>query len=230
MGRVPRPDVRQQHPQPAAEVDREFPGDGVAGRYEVGHGLRGLVRVQAVPDRVRPQRVALARQQLGGAHRPVHLHAREGGRAQDVVEVGVGECDVRHGQLEEFLYVAADLHALAQRGARVDDEHPLGARDRAHRRVPARQPAAYDARREPLPPRLRAGVPLSLHTPTLAAERYGCLPAAVVAGHPTRRPEARGGDGPCPVRGARPYTGLRDLALVTIECQGRGPQGSPVRR
>lgn len=92
----------------------------------------------------------------------VHLGAREGGGAEDVVEVGVGQCQMRHtagaAPLPQGpLGRAAQQGALAQGGARVDQQRPGRAHGQPGRRVPAGQPQPPDAGGHPLPALLRPG-------------------------------------------------------------------------
>lgn len=167
MRRVSGADIGEQH-LPVAELDGQLVVDVVVrGDQQIG-GLGGRVAVDALPYRVVPQRVLAAAQQITETGRAEDLDARERGGAQDVIEMRVGERDMRHVPAQHTADRPPQIRAVAQGRAGVDDHDAGGARDHADRLVPARHPASGDTVTELFPPGL---FPRRMHTETLAPSR-----------------------------------------------------------
>ncbi len=164
---MPGTDVGEQH-LPVAELDGQLVVDVVVrGDQQIG-GLGGGVPVDALPHRVVPQLVLAAAQQLAQSGRAEDLDAREGGRAQHMIEVGVGERDMRHFPAQYATDRTPKVRAVAQGRAGVDDHDAGGPGDHPDRLVPARHTAPGDTVTESFPTGL---FPSSTHTETLAPSR-----------------------------------------------------------
>lgn len=167
MSRVTGADVGEQH-LPVAELDGQLVVDVVVrGDQQIG-GLGGRVARDAVPYRVVPQLVLAAAQQVTEAGRAEDLDAREGGGAQYVIEMRVGERDMRHVPAQHTADRPPQIRTVAQGRAGVDDHDAGGPRDHADRLVPPRHPASGDTVTELFPTGL---FPSSVHTETLAPSR-----------------------------------------------------------
>ncbi len=124
-------EVGQQHLPAAAQVERPLAAHLVAHRHQrVGRLLRPA-RVQPVGDRVGAQPVPAGGGAEDGvhAHRAVHLRAREGGGAEDVVEVRMGQREMRHTVTRERLRLGAQPRALAEARPGVDEQRRAPADD-----------------------------------------------------------------------------------------------------
>jgi hypothetical protein len=149
------------------------------------------------------------------AHRPEDLDPRERRRAEDVVEVRVGEREMGDPPApEQPPRLRTQPRALPQPRPRVDHERRTLAHHEPGRAVPHRKPAPPHPRTQFLPPGLFPSHP---HTPTLALRPMKCAQRRTavgterdspvhVAGHVVATSQAR----PCPGRTYRPYTWAGD--------------------
>ena len=183
-------DVGQQHLDAAAEIERPLaarPGAAAPPArprppWRPPRSARAAARRRAAP-RARPP------QQLRRADRPVDLRAGEGGGAQHVVEVRMGECDMRHPAAQQRLApgCAARPPPAASSRCRTSST-PSGPATSAGGRVPDGEPPPPRTVAQPLPAEL---FPRDVHTATLSAttcavpRRRGRSP--LPRAHPARR-------------------------------------------